>query len=86
METEWGIDPHASCSRIQQIQVSGEEKSKLCTDDCSEIGMQADDFGERAQGDKVVNKVVSNLLDHPQIFTFSTLMPEFLSGVLVSID
>ena len=48
--------------------------------------MQADDFGEGAQGDKVVNKVVSNLLDHPQIFTFSTLMPEFLSGVLVSID
>ena len=44
------------------------------TDDGLEIGTQAaaaDNVGARAQGDKVVNKVVSNLPDHPQIFTLS---------------
>ena len=40
------------------------------TDDGSEIGREGA-VGARAQGDKVVNKVVSNLPDHPQIFTLS---------------
>lgn len=46
----------------------------------------ADNVEAGARGDKVVNKVVSNLPDHPQIFTLThslslpTLMPEFISG------